>query len=583
MLKAVHHEDFYDSGTWVDESLGVYVGWTVPRHTFCDGMPLYNERRDLCLIFSGEEYSQRRDTAQAGKSADAVESAYLIAECERDRGFIESLNGMFHAVIADRRRGEVTLFNDRYGMHRLCYHEAKDAFYFGAEAKAILAARPELRELDLRSLGEFASFSCVLENRTVFKAVQVLPAASVWTFKNAELSNKSRYFEPREWEEQTPLAPAAYYQELRSTLVNSLPRYFAGRQQMGLAITGGFDTRAILACHPPLPGALPCYTFCGPFRESQDVLVGRKIAGLCRQSHEVIRVGNDFLDGFPEYARRSVALTEGTVDVSRADFYLSAKAREIAPAKVVGTYGSEIIRHAVMFKPVEPTAGLFSPDFLPHVRGAASTYAAVRRQHPVTFAAFCQSPWYHHGVLALEKSQLTVHSPFMDNDFVRTVYRAPKQEVENRDVRIRLIGDGNPALGLVRSDRGLGGNAGALRSALTHALLEFTFKAEYAYDYGMPQWVARVDHFLSALHLERLFLGRHKFLHYRVWYRDQLADYVREMLLDPLSLSRPYLERTTVETVVEGHLKGNRNYTTEIHRLLTMELLHRIFLDANAR
>ena len=53
--------------------------------------------------------------------------------------------------------------------------------------------------------------------------------------------------------------------------------------------------------------------------------------------------------------------------------------------------------------------------------------------------------------------------------------------------------------------------------------LEFTFKAEYAYDYGMPQWVARIDHVLSPLHLERLFLGRHKYAHYRVWYRDVLV------------------------------------------------------------
>ena len=29
------------------------------------------------------------------------------------------------------------LFNDRYGMHRIYYHETKEAFYFAAEAKAI--------------------------------------------------------------------------------------------------------------------------------------------------------------------------------------------------------------------------------------------------------------------------------------------------------------------------------------------------------------------------------------------------------------------------------------------------------------
>jgi asparagine synthase (glutamine-hydrolysing) len=96
----------------------------------------------------------------------------------------------------------------------------------------------------------------------------------------------------------------------------------------------------------------------------------------------------------------------------------------------------------------------------------------------------------------------------------------------------------------------------------------------------MPQTVAEIDHFLSALRLQRLFLGRHKFLHFRVWYRDQLSNYVRQMLLDPLSLSRAYIDRKTVEAIVEGHLKGDRNYTTEIHRLLTMELLHRTFIDS---
>lgn len=580
MLKSICHEDFYIRGTWIDESLGVYVGWTAIEGSFSHGMPLYSEKRDVCLIFSGEEYSDRRGTSQGRRTVNGgAEAEYLVSAYEQNGNFILSLNGLFHGLIADRLRGEVMLFNDRYGMHRLCYHQAKDGFYFGAEAKAILAARPEVREPDYRSIGEFLSFSCVLENRTVFRHIHVLPAASVWKFTNAELASNSQYFDPRDWEEQSPLSPEAYYQELRSALNKTLPRYFASWQQMGIAVTGGFDTRVIVACHPPAPGALPSYTFGGPFRESRDVVVGRKIAAMCGQSHRVIEVGKEFLQCFPEYAQRTVSMTEGTVDVSRADLFLSEKAREVAPAKIVGTYGSEIVRHAVMFKPNEPVAGLVSPDLLPKVCEAASTYAFLRSQHPVTFAAFRQSPWYHHGVLALEQSQLTVHSPFLDNDFVRAAYRAPKDDSCIGDVRVRLIKDANPALGRIRSDRGVGGNGGRLSSFLTHAFLEFTFKAEYAYDYGMPQALARVDHWFAAFRLERLWLGRHKFLHFRVWYRDQLANYIRQMLLDPLSLSRPYIQNRAMETIVEGHLKGDRNYTTEIHRLLTLELLHRNFLD----
>ena len=95
----------------------------------------------------------------------------------------------------------------------------------------------------------------------------------------------------------------------------------------------------------------------------------------------------------------------------------------------------------------------------------------------------------------------------------------------------------------------------------------------------MPQWLARVDHAFSWLHFERLFLGRHKFCHFRIWYRDALSSYVQEILLDPRSLARPYVQRNSLEALVRNHVRGTGNYTTEIHRLLTLELLHRHFLD----
>jgi asparagine synthase (glutamine-hydrolysing) len=119
-------------------------------------------------------------------------------------------------------------------------------------------------------------------------------------------------------------------------------------------------------------------------------------------------------------------------------------------------------------------------------------------------------------------------------------------------------------------------------SSAARGLHEFTFKAEYAYDYGMPQWLARIDHSLSPLHLEKLFLGRHKLSHYRVWYRDVLAGYVRDMLLDERTLSRPYLQRKGVEAIVNGHTKQGLNYTSAIHKLLSLELLQRLFMDSRS-
>ncbi len=580
MLETLHHESFYVSGTWMDESLGVYVGWVARRGSFADRMPLQNERGDVTLAFSGEEFPEPGMVTALRERGHAVAPegpSYLVHRYEEEPDFPKGLNGRFHGLAADRRRGTTMLFNDRFGLQRIYYHEAKDAFYFAAEAKAILKVRPELRGTDPRGLGEFIVCGCVLENRTLFQRIHVLPPGAAWLFRGGVLEKKAAYFEPREWEEQQPLEPEAYYAHLRDAFVRSLPRYFNGRERVGVSLTGGLDTRIIMAWRKAPPASLPCYTFGSLYRDNQDVLLARKVSKICGQSHQVITTGKEFLSRFPHYAERSIYLTDACVDLSRSpDLYVNEKAREIAPVRIVGTYGSEMLLHAVMFKPVEPARGLFQPEVLPQIHAAKETYDISRRVHPVTFVGFRQSPWHHYGVLGLEQTQVAVRSPYLDNGVVKTVYRAPGPVAANEEGRLRLIRDGNPALARLRTDRGIGG----LNSVLTRAFLEFLFKAEYAYDYGMPQWIARLDRLFAPLHLERLWLGHHKVFHFRVWYRDELANYVREMLLDQRSLARPYVVPQTVQTIVDGHLRGDRNYTTEIHRLITLELAHRLFLDS---
>lgn len=585
MLDAIRHESFYTSGMWSDESCGVYVAWTARQESFAGGMPVENERGDRVLVFSGEEYPApglRCDLKKRGHACSSDGPSYLVHLSEEDPSFPGGLNGRFHGLLSEVSRRTATLFNDRFGMHRLYYHEAGDAFYFAVEAKAILAVRPELRRADPRGLGEFVSCGCVLENRTLFDGVHVLPPGSRWTFRNGTLAGKERYFEAREWEGQQSLGPEAYHEELRDAFSTTLPRYLNGPERVAVSLTGGLDTRMVMAWQQSSAGSLPCYTYGDASRECRDVVVARQVATACRQPHEVVALGQDFLSRFAHYAERSMYLTDALVDVTRApDLYLSEQARRIAPVRMTGLYGDEILRPQIRaFKPVDPAAGLFAPGFLPHVATARQTYADAIGTHPLTFAAFRQAPWHHYGILSLEQTQLTVRTPFLDNAFVRAAFRAPASATVNNDLRVRLIADGDAALARIRTDRGFGGGGGPVAKWAAQAFQAFTFKAEYAYDYGMPQWLAQVDHLLSPFRFDRLFLGRHKLYHYRVWYRSVLSAYVKEMILDPRTLARPYLERRAVEAVCDAHMKGTRNYTTEIHRILSLELLHRLFVDA---
>jgi asparagine synthase (glutamine-hydrolysing) len=582
MVDRLRHESFYEVGTWVDESLGVYVGWVVRKGSFADGMPVRNERGDVTLVFAGEEFPPAEtvsDLRRRGHSFDVDGPSYLVHLYEEDASFPAGLNGRFHGVVIDRTRG-ITLFNDRYGMGRVYYHQAKDAFYFAAEAKAILAVRPELRRIDPRSLGEFIACGCVLDDRTLFEGIAVLPGAARWTFKGGALAHAGTYFHPRDWEDQAPLDTEAYYRQLRGVFAQNLPRYFRSREAIGMSLTGGLDTRMIMAWHQARPGSLPCYTFGGMFRDCRDVVVARQVARACKQPHQVIPVGEEFLARFAHYAERAVYLTDGCVDVSHApDLYVNEHAREIAPVRLTGNYGGEVLRRVRAFKPVEPAPGLFHGDVGPSIGHARGTFDSLLSVHPVSFGVFRQAPWHHYGLLALEQTQLSLRTPYLDNDLVRTLYRAPLSALASDDLCFRLIADGSAGLSRIATDGGLVGGRRRLGSQLVHGGLQFLRKAEYAYDYGMPQWLARVDHALSPLRLERMFLGRHKFSHFRTWYQAALSGYVREMLLDLRARTRPYLEGPRVESIVGGHLRGDRNYTSEIHKVLTLELVHRLFLD----
>ena len=582
MVEALRHESFYLAGTWIDERLGVYVGWVARKNSFGDGMPLTNETGDAVLVFSGEEFPDphtKPDLRSRGHTFSQKGASYLIHRYEEDAVFPAGLNGAFHGLLADRKRGTALLFNDRYGLHRIYCHEGKDAFYFAAEAKAILAVRPECRRTNAESLGELISLGCVLDNRTLFEGIGVLPHASAWSFRNGALNRKSNYFEPREWEDQPKMALEDFHRELREVFARNLPRYFNGSEPVGMSLTGGLDTRMILAWHKPDPGSLPCYTFGGTYRECNDVIVARKVAAVCQQSHNVISVGEEFLKQFPRYAERAIYLSDGCVEVNRSPaLYSNEKARLIAPVRMTGNYGDQVLRRERVFKPRATSPGLFSPDIFSYLTKARDTYQRAIDTHPLSFSAFRQAPWCHQGLFALEQTQVAMRSPYLDNDLVRTLFRAPEAVVNNNDLRVWMIGEGTPAMRRIRTDLGFCGSNGLIGSLVQRYHL-FTFKAEYAYDYGMPQRLAQIDHFLAPLNLQRLFLGRHKFWHFRVWYRDALAAYVREMLFDSRTLSRPYLHGSTLEAMVQRHIKGDRNHTSEIHKVLSLELIHRLFID----
>ena len=587
MVDSMLHEPFYISGTYANDQLGIYAGWVSHEGSFSDCMPVWNEKKNAVLIFFGENFTDLElfDQLKAKHHRfDKSNASYLIHLYE-EKGidFLQELNGWFSGVLVDIQAGKVFLFNDRYGMQRVFYYEDNNAFYFASEAKALLKVCPKLREIDMKGLGEFLSCNSVLENRTLFKNILLIPGASVWEFKPDGSIDKGDYFNPDIWENQPWLEKEFFYEKFRHTFRKVLPRYFRANQQIGISLTGGLDTRVIMANMKMPAGKYSCYTFGGMYRDCYDVTVARKVADACNQTHHVLHLDRQFLSDFPKYAEKTVYITDGCFGVSGAyEIYLNSLARDIAPIRINGNYGGELLRGIEgKLKAAPPDEKLYSHDMNIHIKDAAKTVSDIytSSRHSMTTNMFKEIPWFRNHGFVSEQSQLTPRTPYLDNDLVALMYRAPLNVRNTMELTLRLITDGNPVLGAIPSDRGFGGNKKFPISTVPKLYYEFLFKAEYAYNYGMPQWLAKIDYIFMFMHFEKLFLGRHKFAHFRLWYRDELADYIRSILLDGKTLSRPYLNKKSIEEMVNGHTKGNRNYTAAISKLITLELIHRLLIE----
>jgi len=579
------HEPFYREGTYINEEVGLWSGWACHKGAFGDCLPIWNERKDVCLLFSGEDFADQADIDTLrthGHEFGSDDASYLVHLYEEvGYEFLEKLNGWFSGVLLDLREQKFILFNDRYGVNRLYYHEDASGFYFSSEAKALLKILPRTRQLNQRSLGEVLCCEAVLENRSLFSEISLLPGGSAWVFSRGEPVKKKRYFKQESWEVQPELAESDFYGKLKETWTRVLPKYFTGKQSIGLSLTGGVDSRMILAWAPRSPGKLPCYTWGGTYRDCADVKIARCTAKLCQQPHNTISVGADFLSQFPDLAERAVYISDGTMDVTGAiDLYVQRLARQIAPVRVSGVCGGEILRRLVMFKPDPPQQGVFDPDLAYSFRDAAATYSGELQGHRLSFTSFKQAPWYMASKFTVERSQVTYRTPYFDNDLVALAYQTPAKLLHNGPA-LRLIADGNPVLGKVGTDRGIAFRSIPGVTPLLHWYQEFTFKAEYAYDYRMPQWLARLNHAFAPVHLERLFLGRHKFHHFRIWYRDQLSKWLKEILLDSAARSRPYVRPNCLERMLKAHTTGDRNYAFEIHKILTLEFIQKKLIDLN--
>jgi asparagine synthase (glutamine-hydrolysing) len=333
----------------------------------------------------------------------------------------------------------------------------------------------------------------------------------------------------------------------------------------------------IMACRPDTADKPVCYTFSGEKGETLDDRLAARVAATCGLEHEILRIRPDFFSNFASQVDRTVYITDGCLGPLGAhEIYLNAQARLLASVRVTGVFGGEILRRLSMFKPLGLAPELVDGDLQETVRSAAAQQPALNGGHPVTFTAFREIAEKRYGTPAASRSQLSFRTPYLDNEIVALAYRVPERLSSSALPAWRLVEANNATLNKIPTDMGgIGGNhrfAAAFRRLFFRSL----FKLDYFYSEGLPHWLSQLDPWFAAINSAIGIVGRYKFLHYRTWFRRELAAYLNDSIKDTQTRrSWPWNSRF-VESLAHEHICGRKNYMHEINVVITLGTVERL-------
>ena len=555
------------SHTRVVPEMGLYIGWTASDNSVSAPRLFSNERQDIVLVLSGECFMHPQTSGRNGGNG-----LINLYEEQGDNCF-KIPDGAFSGLLIDKRENRAFLFNDRYGVDRVYWYEDNGALYFASEAKALLQILPELRSFDDEGVAQFLTFGCTLGTRTLFKGIQTLPGGSLWRLEDGKC-HKTIYFSSDVWEKQAPLSISDFENEFQKIFTRALPRYFESDSRIGVSLTAGLDTRMLMACRPQAAAELVTYTFDGPMGRTADSRLAAKVASSLGLEHHVLRLGSDFFADFGSHVDRTVNATDGYFGVTGAhEIYLNGLARQLAPIRLTGNYGSEILREVSTFKPLGLSPRLLSRDL---AAIAGSSADSLNKQHPVTFAAFYEIPWNLFGNLRAGQSQVTTRFPYLDNDVVALAYRLPAELRRSPDPAMQIIRRSDPCLAKIPTDMGLLGQSRLMGGIVKRLLAKITCKLDYFSSDGVPARLSFFDSFTSDIASALRVAGTHKYLRYRNWFRHEVADYVRDAVADVQARQSPFWNQKFLRRMIEDHIAGRKNYVREINAVITLAAAERL-------
>jgi asparagine synthase (glutamine-hydrolysing) len=584
MTDSVSHRGPDGEGHFIDGSLGLgHRRLAIIDLSPAGQQPMATEDGRFIISYNGEVYNFRELRIELEALGHQFHSrtdseVVLRAYAQWGEKSLDRFNGMFAFAIWDKQRKELFLCRDRFGIKPLYYTVQNNTFVFGSEVKVILANPVYGSEIDLEGLIEYFTFQNFFTDRTLFKGVKLLPAGTFMRVGTSGPSTPVQYWDYNFMEPEQSGDESQYLEELDRLFRQAVSRQLVSDVDVGAYLSGGMDSGSITAIAARQLPYMKSFT-CGFDLNSAS---GIELSYDERESAEYMSYL--FKTEHYEMVLKALAwhLEEPRVGQCYPNFYAAQLASKFVKVVLSGGGGDELFggypwryyRAVVnddfetyidkyyvfwqrlipnktireVFKPIWShvkhvwTRDIFRDVFKNH------NHNLERPEDYVNHSLYFEAKTFLHGLLVVEDKLSMAHSletrvPFLDNDLVDFAMKVPVNLKLGNLTEVVRLNENEPGHKTARYFQKATDGKLLLRKAMERYIPRAVTDRE-------KQGFSAPD---------------------ASWFKGESIDYIRRCLFQKNARIYNFLDRESVQQLVNEHLEGRQNRRLLIWSLLNVE------------
>jgi asparagine synthase (glutamine-hydrolysing) len=564
--------------------------------------PIHNEDKSLWVVFNGEIYNfpeLRQELEGRGHSFYTHSDTEVIVHLYEEMGSdcVQKLRGMFAIALWDERKQLLLLARDRMGKKPLHYALHEGRLLFGSEIKALLAVQPDLAEINPEGLLQYFYFGYIPDPQSAFRRIHKLPAGHLMEYCKGELKIR-RYWDLPEYGTHPAMSEEECLDELERQLQEAVRIRLISDVPLGALLSGGVDSSIIVALMARVSsGSVKTFSIGFQAEQFNESEYARLVAERFGTDHQELILDPN-LEETLTYLSQMMEEPFGDSSMLPT-YYVCRMARQQVTVALSGDGGDELFAgYDRYLTALERQKFDHLPEWLGRVyrnlvhdlvpggmygKNLAWNASLNTRDRYLDGMSFFPALHRERGLFTDSFLQAARRLPDPLLQWQRFYDDAPAHDPLSRllylDTKTYLVSDI-----LTKVDRMSMATSLEVRvPMLDHKFVEWVT--------GLPlEWKLRGGtrkHILKKL-AERLGIPS-ELLHRKKqgfqmplveWMRNDVKEQFLRVLLEPRTLQRGYFKPEAVRSLVDEHVRGRRNRSGLLWRMLVLELWHRNFIES---